>query len=189
MGADRAASSWALVGVVALFTEAIVNLGRRGLGTVRAGLDGWEWLALLVLTAAFVYGEGVRALQRKWAPRVLARSAAVAGERSLTLRLLAPLYAMMLVGAPRATLVRAWLGISTIVAAVLLVRALPSPWRGIIDLAVAAALLWGLGALLVGAWRARRQPRGRRFRERRRGTPGPTRAPSSAAGPTPTRRG
>lgn len=150
----RAASAWALLGVAALFVEAIVNLGRRGLDTVRTGLDSWEWLALLLLTAAFVYGEGVRALQRKWAPRVLARSLAVAGERSLALRLLAPLYALMLVGAPRATLVRAWLGITAIVAAVLVVRALPAPWRGIIDLAVAAALLWGLGALLLGAWRA-----------------------------------
>ena len=151
--AGTAASVWALVGVVALFTEAIVNLGIRGIETVSAGLGAWEWAALLLLTAAFVYGEGVRALQRKWAPRVLARSAAVAGERSLALRLLAPLYAMMLVGAPRATLVRAWLGILAIVAAVLLVRSLPTPWRGIIDLAVAAALLWGLGALLVGARR------------------------------------
>lgn len=152
-GAGTAASVWALVGVVALFTRAITGLGGRGIDTVRAGLGAWEWLVLLLLTAVFVYGEGVRALQRKWAPRVLERSAAVAGERSLALRLLAPLYAMMLVGAPRATLLRAWLGISAIVAAVLLVRALPEPWRGIIDLAVAAALLWGLGALLLGARR------------------------------------
>ena len=178
VGRRAAASVWALVGVAVLFTEAIVNLGRRGLATVRAGLDPWEWAVLLALTAVFVYGEGVRALQRKWAPRVVARSAAVASERSLALRLLAPLYAMMLVGAPRATLVRAWLGMAAIVTAVLLVRSLPSPWRGIIDLAVAAALLWGLGALLNASLRARR-----------RGTPGPTPAPSSAAAPTRTRRG
>jgi hypothetical protein len=68
---------------------------------------------------------------------------------------------MLLVGAPRPTLARAWLGVAGIVLAVLLVRALPDPWRGIIDLAVAAALAWGLLVLVRGAPRvlaaARRQ--------------------------------
>lgn len=145
-------SMWAVLGVTAVFIEAIVKLAARGLVTVRGGLEVLEWLALLLLAGAFLYGEGVRALQRRWVPHVLERSQAV---RSAPLhwRLLAPLYAMLLVGAPRRTLARAWLGVLAIVAAVLLVRALPEPWRGIVDLAVAGALAWGLGALLAGARR------------------------------------
>lgn len=41
-------------------------------------------------------------------------------------------------------------------AAALAVSALPSPWRGIIDGAVALALSWGLVALLVQLARALR---------------------------------
>ena len=38
-----------------------------------------------------------------------------------------------------------------IVLAVFVVRALPEPWRGIVDAAVAAALLVGLWAIVRGA--------------------------------------
>lgn len=163
--APRAASArplvgaWALAGVAALFLEAIYNLGRRGIATVQAGLAPLEWAVLLLLTGAFVYGEGVRALQRKWVPRVLGRCAAVARERAWWLRLLAPLYAMGLVGGTAGTRFRASLGVAAVVVAVLVVRSLPEPWRGIIDLAVAAALLWGLVALLHGGVRRARRVR------------------------------
>lgn len=152
ISAQRAvlATCWALCGVLAIFADAVLALGGRGLQTVRAGLAPMEWVALYVLVALFVYGEGVRALQHRWIPLVLARCIDVARARGLH-QLLAPLYAMLLVGAPRRTLARAWLGVAGIVLAVLLVRALPDPWRGIIDLAVAAALAWGLLVLLRGA--------------------------------------
>jgi hypothetical protein len=95
-----------------------------------------------------VWGEGVRALERRWVPGVLARAALLGPAAPLRHRLLAPLYAMSLVGAPRRTLARAWLGVVLIVLAVFVVRALPEPWRGIVDTAVALALLWGLIAIV-----------------------------------------
>ena len=139
---------WAAAGIVALFIEAAWRLALRGIITVRAGLDPMEWALLVVLAAAFVWGEGVRALQRRWIPGVYRRIDALRDETSITYRALAPLYAMSLIGAPRSTLARAWLGVVLIVAAVFIVRALPEPWRGIIDVGVAAALTWGLIVLL-----------------------------------------
>jgi hypothetical protein len=62
---------------------------------------------------------------------------------------LAPLYAVSLIGAPARTLARAAVGVAMIVVCVLLVRELPAPWRGIVDGAVAVALTWGLVALIV----------------------------------------
>ena len=155
MAAHRgdAATWWAVLGVALVFVQAILALGERGLQTVRAGLDTGGWIALVLLTAAFVYGEGIRALQRRWVPSVISRAGQLRGESSPLLRILAPLYAMALVGASPRALVRAWAGVAGITAAVLIVRALPDPWRGIIDLAVAAALCWGLGAILVGGSR------------------------------------
>ncbi|MGH7447878.1 MAG: hypothetical protein ACRELT_09990, partial [Longimicrobiales bacterium] len=84
---------WAVAGVVTLFGEAAWRLALRGITTMRAGLTPFEWLALAALVAAFVYGEGVRALQRRWVPYVLARVERLRMEPVLRYRLAAPLYA------------------------------------------------------------------------------------------------
>ena len=151
---------WGLLGVVLIFADAILQLGTRGVRVLRAGLSPAEWLACAVITALFFYGEGVRALQRRWVPHMIERVAALRAERTRH-RLLAPLYALSLIGAPARELIRAWLGVVGIVTAVLIVRALPEPWRGITDFAVAVALTWGLGSILLQGHRAlRRDPPG-----------------------------
>ena len=142
-----------MTGVVAVFIEAIVQLGRRGIATMRAGLEPIEWIVLAVLLIAFVYGEGVRALARRWVPGVLARTRELGPASRAIDRVLAPLYVMSLTGAPARVLARAWIGVALIVAAVLIVRALPEPWRGIVDLSVATALLVGLVAIVRGVRR------------------------------------
>jgi hypothetical protein len=147
---------WAVVGVVLIFSRSVLVLGTRGIMTMRAGLTAAEWLALAVLTAVFVYTEGVRALQRKYVPHVLRRVDQVRSERRLVYRVLAPLYSLSLIGGTRRTLVRAWLGLAAIVAAVLIVRSFAEPWRGIVDFAVAAALAWGTISIVRGALRGDR---------------------------------
>ena len=144
---------WALLGVALLFAVAIARLGARGLATVQAGLEPVAWLALLALTVTFVYTEGIRALQRRWGPHMLRRTTLLRTEPRLWIHLLAPLYALSLIAAPRRQLARAWAGLLAITAAVLVVRALPEPWRGIIDLAVALALTWGSVAIALAACR------------------------------------
>jgi len=138
--------------VLLLFVQAVGRLGMRGVDAMRAGLTAFQWLALAVLSAAFVYGEGVRALQRRWIPHLVDRLDRLPSE-PLAQRLLAPLYAMSLTGAPARTLLFAWSGVAGIVAAVLIVSRFPDPWRGIVDFAVAAALAWATVALLVLALR------------------------------------
>lgn len=149
-----AAAVWALAGVALLFLFAVLRLGGRAVQTLQAGLGAAEWAALVLLTVAFVWGEGRGALQRRWVPRVVGRAAALRREGALLHRVLAPLYGMSLIGAPVRSTVRAWAGTLAIVAAVMVVRAFPEPWRGITDLAVASALLWGLGAIVLEGRRA-----------------------------------
>lgn len=144
---------WAVGGVAITFAVAIFRLADRGLAVIRGGLDPAEWLVLLLLTAAFVYGEGIRALARRWVPFVIGRTAELAGRPPLRDQLLAPLYAMGLVGASRRMLIRCWAGVFAIAAAVFIVRAFPEPWRGLVDFAVAAALVCGLVAIVVQASR------------------------------------
>lgn len=146
-----------MTGVAALFVEGVVQLGRRGIETIRGGLDPLEWIALALLVVAFVYGEGVRALARRWVPATIARAFELGPASPWSHKLLAPLHAMTLIGAPARALVRAWIGVALIVLAVFVVRALPEPWRGIVDFAVAGALAVGLAAIVVLAAKAARR--------------------------------
>lgn len=143
---------WGLIGVAALFVQAFTRLGARGVSAMRGGLSAFEWTALVLLTIIFVYGEGVRALQRRWIPHVIRRLEQLPRE-SLLQRILAPLYAMSLTGAPARTLLYAWGGVAAIILMVLVVSRFPDPWRGITDFAVAAALAWATVALLVSGAR------------------------------------
>lgn len=133
-----------MTGVAALFAKACYQLGRRGVLTLQAGLEPLEWLALALLMVVFVYGEGERALGRRWVPRMVARARELGPRSPASHRILAPLYAMSLIGAPARTLARAWIGLALVVLAVVIVRHFAEPWRGIVDLAVVGALAWGL---------------------------------------------
>lgn len=144
---DAVTSAWAVVGVAALFASAVYRLGARGLEAILGGLDALEWTSLVLLTAAFVYGEGLRALDRGWVPKMMGRVRALRHESGL-LKILGPLYGLGLVGRNRWEVVKHWTGAFLIVVAVLVVRAMPTPWRGIVDFAVAAALTWGLVAIV-----------------------------------------
>jgi hypothetical protein len=145
----RLVRGWALLGVAGLFARAVWQLGARGVATVMAGLQPSEWLVLVGLTAVFIYGEGYRALQLKWLPRMCQRVARLDAGAPLVIRLFAPLHAMGLVGGPLGAVVRGWLGVGAIVVAVVVVSRFPEPWRGITDLAVASALAWALAALFI----------------------------------------
>ena len=142
-------AAWAVGGIALTFVEAIARLGLRGWRAVEGGLSGPQWLALVGMTLALGYFEGHRALQRRFAPDVVARALELAGQPITARSWLAPLHATSLLGSDRAALARAWLAVAAIAGAVAIVRALPDPWRAIIDLAVASALAWGLVALLV----------------------------------------
>ena len=146
---DVAAVLWALGGVSLLFATAAVRLGGRGVETVKAGMETAEWAVMVFLVLLFVVGEGGGALQRKWVPRMVRRAADLRGTAALHHQLLAPLYGMSLIGGCARSRTRAWAGTLSIVIAVLVVRSLPEPWRGIVDLAVASALVWGLVSIAV----------------------------------------
>lgn len=145
------AAWWAVAGLVLLFGSAVFRLGSRGVDALAQGLSPSQWLLLLALTVLFVWGEGVMALARKWVPRALDRAAALRTDRRLYPKVLAPLHAMGLIGTPWRTALRAWAGVAAVVGAVLLLRLFPQPWRGIVDLAVSAALVTGIIAILVQA--------------------------------------
>lgn len=147
----RAIALWSGFGVAALLGEAAVRMGVRAVHGLRARPPegALELLGVLAVVAVFAWGEGHRALARRFAPYVVRRSlAAGAALRGGVSVLGAPLRAMGLYGAPRREVVRAWAGVAGVVVAVLVVRALPPGPRAAVDLGVCVALAWG--ALAVG---------------------------------------
>lgn len=137
--------------VALMLLEAVYRLGVRALLTVREGLTLAQWCVLFLSILGFAYGEGYRALHRRFAPHVIARAVELANTENAGLRswLSSPLYVLCLVRAEPAELRRAWVSVALIASAVLIVRRLPEPYRGMIDAGVAVALCIGLGSLLI----------------------------------------
>jgi hypothetical protein len=151
------AGSWApstfglsLVGLT--LVEAVYRLGTRALLSISEGLSPGQWVLLCLSIVAFAYGEGYRALHRRFVPHLLERASELSSDARPPLRtwLLAPGYLLCLVQAAPLERRRAWLSIVLIAGAVLVVRRLPEPYRGIVDAGVAVALSIGLVSLLLG---------------------------------------
>jgi hypothetical protein len=79
----------------------------------------------------------------------VARAIDLAGRPHTARSVLGPLYAASLISSDRGSVARAWAAVAAIAGSVAAVRTLPGPWRGIVDLAVAVALSWGLVALVA----------------------------------------
>lgn len=145
---ERGIAGWAVAGVAAVLLEALLRLGAHALALLSCELDPAQQLALVASLALFGYGEGYLVLHRRFARSVVERAFAAPvcrGWRAYA----APLHAMGLVGVPVRTAMRGWSGVGFVVVAILVVRAMPSPWREIVDAGVAVALLVGLTSLVA----------------------------------------
>ena len=117
-------------------------------------LTAWQWVVAAggVLFIGFL--EGYRGFQRAFAPRVVARAHHLARAPRLLDAALAPAFCMGLLHASRRRLVTSWAVVAGIIGLVAAVRAVPQPYRGMIDAGVVVGLAWGVVAIVVFATRA-----------------------------------
>jgi hypothetical protein len=147
--AELGRALWAVMGVGLTLLEGAVRLTLRAGQGLRGGMGLEHLLALGVGIGCFCYFEGYCALQTRFVPALITRAfAPKVGNLGWKGPLLAPLFAVGLVGAPRRDALRAWSSVLLIALAIAVVRRLPDPWRAIVDASVAAALWLGLLALL-----------------------------------------
>ena len=146
---------WGVFGVLALLGRALWRLTPMALEPILDGSLGWMHIALYVFWVIFnAYGEGYRAFQKAFCPRVVARAHHLAqNPRPFWHALLAPAYCLSLFHANRKGLTVAWVMIACIALLVMLLRVTPQPWRGIVDGGVVVALAWGALVLVVFAVR------------------------------------
>jgi hypothetical protein len=142
-------AGWSVLAIGLAFAEAIARLGARAAAAVREGLSPAEWAALAGSVLVFTWFEGYRSLHRRFTPAVIRRAFEAGRDSAGALGVLrAPLRALSLVG-ERREVARGWAAVALITLAVFVVRALPSPWRGIVDAGVTSALLLGLCSLVT----------------------------------------
>jgi hypothetical protein len=127
-----------------LLLGGILSMGPFALQLSWEELSGLQRVALAVFLAFMLGGKGYMGFHRGFSPRAAARVREILREPRLPRVLLAPVFAMSLILAPRGRLARSWGLMLAIASIVPLVRVMPWPWRGIVDAGVVAGLSVGL---------------------------------------------
>jgi hypothetical protein len=145
---------WGIGGVALLLLQAILRLAPLALEPLSRGLGTLESVTYASWVGFSVYAEGYRGFQRAFVPRVVARAFYLARSPRPIFAMLAPVFCMALIHARPRRLVASWALFAFIVVAVIFIRRLPYPWRGILDGGVVAGLGYGLVCLCVAGARA-----------------------------------
>ncbi len=148
------AATWGITGVLIIIGVAMVRLTRVGLDAFDYPLQIHHWAFLVVFLLFMLISEGYRGFQKSFAPRVAARARELQLDPRPLQAFLAPLVCMGLIYSTPSRMLRSYGLMGTIVIFVLGVRQLPQPWRGLVDLGVAAGLMWGVLALIVFTYQA-----------------------------------
>jgi len=154
---SRAVAVWGVLGVGLLLLQAVVRLTPIALEPfLHGGLTPLQAVVYAGWVATSLYSEGYRGFQKAFVPRTVARAFHLPSIGRPLLAAFAPAFCMGLIHATRRRLITSWTIVFAIVAAVVLVRRLPAPWRGVVDGGVVAGLLYGLVALALAFRRALR---------------------------------
>lgn len=140
---------WGLLGLGLLLTSAVWRLGMRAWREISGPLEWHHWAVLLAVTIFMAYSEGYRGFQKGFSPRVAARARYLAGHANTREAVLAPFFLLCYFRAPRRRRIVAVSLTLGIIVLVVLVRLLPDPWRGIVDVGVVVGLMWGVISLCV----------------------------------------
>jgi hypothetical protein len=140
---------WGLLGVSALLILPIVRLAAVGWAALTSPLAWYHWLALALWLPMMGFSEGYRGFQKGFSPRVAARAVYLASHPTLLRVLLAPLFCIGYFQIARRRQITVIVITLVVIGFIAIARALPMPWRGIVDLGVVLGLGWGLIALFA----------------------------------------
>ncbi|NJD55576.1 MAG: hypothetical protein FIA94_04125 [Nitrospirae bacterium] len=147
MGAFGAA--WGVSGVVLLLASAVYRLSSAALGALSSPWHVQHWVFFLIVVVFMAYAEGYRAFQQRFSPRVAARAKYLLNNPAIVRVVFAPIFCMGFFHATRKRKITSISVTGGIIILVLLVRAVPQPWRGIVDLGVVVGLTWGIISIII----------------------------------------
>lgn len=143
--------AWAVGGVLLLLAQALWRLTPIALQPLRDGMTGLQWTLYAAWMVVNGYAEGYRGFQLRFSPRVVARALHLARHPRPLHVVLGPLFCMSFFHATPRGRATAWGVTLAVVAAILAIRLLPQPWRGILDAGVVVGLGWGAATLIASA--------------------------------------
>ncbi len=143
------AASWGIGGVVLVLVDAATRLSKYMFEALNYEWSMLHWALFLANTAFMAYSEGYRGFQKSFAPRTVERALSLRSGVGWVNGLLAPFYCVGYFGAGKRTAKVVWIGTALIVGAVVLIRQVPQPWRGIIDAGVVIGLSWGIVSMCL----------------------------------------
>ncbi len=142
--------AWGVLGVVALLGSGVARLVPHAAEALASPLGVVGWVGATGIVAFMAYVEGYRGFHLRFSPRVVARARWIAREPRRLRVILAPMLCMGLLVATRRRLVASWALTAMILFFIVAVRALPHPWRGLVDLGVVFGL--SIGCLSILYW-------------------------------------
>jgi hypothetical protein len=136
---------WATVGTFILLAQGLVKLVPWAIEALVGPLTTLESSVLWLFVLLNLYLEGYRGFQLRFVPRVVSRALYLAKMRDADRwsLVLAPFFAMGFFRATRRAKLAAWTVSGLVTLAIVVVRHLPPPWRGIVDAGVVAGLGYG----------------------------------------------
>lgn len=140
--------AWGVGGVVLLLAQAIWRLSPQATSVFDGTLTPLQWGLTALWVVFMLYSEAWRGFHKQFSPRVVVRALGLAHRRQPLLVIFAPVVTMGLFYATRKRRIVSRSLLVGIVVLILLVRLLPHPWRGIVDLGVVLGLAGGLLSLL-----------------------------------------
>jgi len=140
---------WGLMGIFTLLIFAIYRLSSIALDAFSYDFFWYHWLVLIGNTLFMAHSEGYRGFQLNFSPRVAARLKSLFEFPTFLHVITAPFYCIGYYHIKRSKQLLI-IGLTTgILILVYLIRFMPQPWRGIIDVGVVVGLSWGVVTLFI----------------------------------------
>jgi hypothetical protein len=147
-----AGALWGIAGFLLLLGVAAARLSIPARAAFAYPFHWYHWLFLALVLVFFAYVKGHRAFQKGLSGMVVQRALALRRNPSVIRVTLAPLLCMGFFGAGFRIQTQMIALTAGMIAFVFLIRLIPQPWRGILDLGLVIAFGWGfLSALIMGA--------------------------------------
>jgi len=142
--ARRIGALWGVIGTILFLLLAIERLAPHIVEMFHFGLSPLQIFILIAWVVFMLISEGYQGFQKQFSPRVVARSQYLRKHGTKLQLLAAPLFCMGYFNSSRKRLLVTYTITLLVVSFIILVRLLPTPWRGIVDTGVVLGLSYGI---------------------------------------------